>query len=471
MRFPRPSTRALGRAAAVCAAALLASGAFTAQAAPTAAAPPAAVLPAAVAPAAIAPASVAPAAVLPGPVVAWGANNTGQLGDGSTTDSAVPVRTGHSRRTTGIDGGVNHSVALHSDGTVWTWGLNSDGQLGDGTNTGSTRPVQVCAPGRTAPCTAFLTDVVAVAAGAFHNLALRSDGSVVAWGDNEYGQLGDSTTTSRNTPVQVCARSATAPCATFLSGVTSLDAGSWHSLAVHADGTVSSWGLNSSGQLGDGSDDFQKSVPVQVALTGPAAGSVAGGGSHSLALLTDGTVRGWGHNFFGQLGDGTATGTNTPVQVCAPGQTAPCAAFLTGVNQISAGGDHSVALLNLQNQQSVVGWGDNRAGQLGDGTFNHQQNPIPVRACATGQTAPCSAFLTGVNEIAAGSEHTLAVASDLTALGWGSNANGQVGDGTTTDRHVPVQVCSGRRPNPCAEPLTDVIAVAAGIAHSLATHH
>ncbi|MER5207597.1 hypothetical protein [Streptomyces sp. NPDC002825] len=443
MRFPRPSTSALRRAATVCGAALLMATGLTVD---------------------------SQAAILPGPVVGWGANNTGQLGNGNTTDSPFPVRTTRIRRVIGIDGGVNHSVALRADGTVWTWGLNNNGQLGDGTNTGSTRPVQVCAPGQTAPCGTYLTDVVAVASGAFHNLALRADGSVVAWGDNEYGQLGDGTATNRNTPVQVCARAQTAPCTSFLTGITNLDGGSWHSLAVHSDGTVSSWGLNSSGQLGDGSDDFQKSIPVQVALTGT-AGSVAGGGSHSLALLTDGTVRGWGHNFFGQLGDGTATGTNTPVQVCAPGQTAPCGTFLTGVNQIAAGGDHSVALLALQNQQGVVGWGDNRKGQLGDGTFNHQQNPIPVRACALGQTAPCSSLLTGVFDIAAGSEHTLAVASDLTAIGWGSNANGQVGDGTTIDRNVPTQVCSGRRPNPCAEPLAEVLTVEAGISHSLATYH
>ncbi|MEU3606448.1 hypothetical protein AB0E83_13500 [Streptomyces sp. NPDC035033] len=442
MRFPRLSTSAFRRAATVCGAALLLTTGL---------------------------ATDAGAAITPGPVVGWGADNTGQLGNGNTDDSPFPVRTARSRRTISLDGGANHSVALRADGTVWAWGLNSDGQLGNGTNTSSTRPVQVCAPGQAPPCAGVLTDVVAVASGAFHNLALRADGSVVAWGDNDHGQLGDGTTTDRNTPVQVCARAQAAPCSDFLTGITGLDGGSWHSLAVHADRTVSSWGLNSSGQLGDGSGDFQKSVPVQVALTG-AAGSVAGGSGHSLALLTDGTVRGWGHNFFGQLGDGTATGTHTPVQVCAPGQTAPCSSFLTGVNQIAAGGDHSVALLSLQSEQGVVGWGDNRKGQLGDGTFGHQQNPIPVRACAVGQAAPCSGFLSGVFDIAAGGEHTLAVASDLTALGWGSSSNGQLGDGTTTDRNVPVQVCSGRRPSPCAEPLTDVFTVAAGTSHSLATH-
>ncbi|MFF6774075.1 RCC1-like domain-containing protein [Streptomyces sp. NPDC012637] len=406
------------------------------------------------------------AAILPGRVLGWGANNTGQLGNGNTTDSTTPVRTLHSRRTIGIDAGVNHSVSLRTDGTVWTWGLNTAGQLGDGTNTASNRPVQVCAPGETAPCAEPLGNVVAVAAGAHHSLALRSDGSVVAWGDNEYGQLGDGTTVDRNTPVQVCARAQSAPCSGFLSDVTSLDAGSWHSLAVHLDGTVSSWGLNSSGQLGDGSDVFQRATPVQVALTGQ-AGSVAGGGSHSLALMRDSTVRGWGHNFFGQVGDGTTTTTyNQPRQVCAPGQTAPCSDFLDEVNEISAGGSHSVA---WRFDQTAVGWGDNRFGQLGDGTFDHQQNPVPVRVCAPGQTAPCTGFLGPVYKITAGGDSTLAVLGDLTAVGWGSNSVGQLGDGTTADRSTPVRVCSGRRPAPCADPLTDVITVAAGTAHTLAT--
>ncbi|MFD7981163.1 RCC1-like domain-containing protein [Streptomyces sp. NPDC059071] len=406
------------------------------------------------------------AAITPGPVVAWGAGSGGQLGNGETVDSTTPVRALRMRRIIAVNGGSNFSVALRTDGTVWAWGVNNEGQLGDGTTADSSRPVQVCAVGETAPCRDPLTDVVALAAGAFHTLALRSDGSVVAWGSNDYGQLGNGTSADSTTPVQVCAVGQTAPCATFLTGITDLGAGAWHSLVVGTDRTVRSWGLNSSGQLGDGTYVFQRETPVQIALTG--VGTVAGGLSHSLALMTDSTVRAWGHNAFGQLGDGTTVSTNAPVQVCAPGQTAPCAAFLGNVNQIAAGSAHSVA---LGQDQTVLGWGDNRFGQLGDGTFGNQTQTTPVRACAPGATAPCggNALDTAIT-IAADGEHTLAIQSDTSALSWGYNLAGQLGDGTTVNRAIPVQVCSGRRPAPCAEPLTSVFAIAAGGAHSLATH-
>ncbi|MEV7521996.1 hypothetical protein [Streptomyces sp. NPDC091371] len=404
-------------------------------------------------------------AITPGPVVAWGNGTLGQLGNGGTSSSPVPVRTSRVRQVIDLDGGAGHTVSLRTDGTVWTWGLNDRGQLGNGTTRSADRPVRVCAPGQTAPCSRPLTDVVAVSAGASHTLALRSDGTVVAWGGNEYGQLGDATSTDRSTPVQVCAPGQTAPCSSFLTGITNFDAGYWHNLAVQSGGTLHSWGLNSSGQLGDGSNVFNSTTPVQAALTG-APGNVAAGRYHSLAHMTDSTVRSWGFNGFGQLGNGTTTSTNLPVQVCAQGQTAPCAAFLTGVNEVAAGADYSLA---LPTDGTVRAWGDNGFGQLGDGTTAHRSTP--VQTCAAGQTAPCGAFLTGVIGFAAGGYHTLALQSDLTLKGWGHNFSGQIGDGTTADRSTPVQVCAVRQTAPCSQPLGGVIAVAAGGDHSLATHH
>lgn len=180
--------------------------------------------------------------------------------------------------------------------TTLAWGDNGSGQLGDGTTINRSTPVSVCAPGRTAPCTRFLTDVVDIAAGTSHSLALRKDGTVLAWGNNGGGQLGDGTSANRTTPVRVCAPGQTAPCTRFLTH-------------VH---------------------------------------TIAAGRTHSLALGKDGTAFAWGENGFGELGDGTTTNRSTPVRVCAPGQTAPCTRFLTDVHTIDGGGQHSLALVDDQ---------------------------------------------------------------------------------------------------------------------------
>jgi len=195
-----------------------------------------------------------------------------------------------------IAGGGHHSLALRNDGTVWAWGRNNYGQLGDGTTTERHTPVQV----------ANLTGVQAIAGGFSHSLALRSDGTVWAWGRNSKGQLGDGTTTNRTTPVQVL----------NLTGVQAIAGGFFHSLALKSDGTVWAWGYNHFGQLGDGTT-ANRTIPVQVAdLTGVQA--IAAGSDHSLALRNDGTVWAWGWNYLGQLGDGTTANRSIPVQVQLP---------------------------------------------------------------------------------------------------------------------------------------------------------
>ncbi|MGW5127729.1 RCC1 domain-containing protein, partial [Streptomyces sp. NPDC004069] len=248
------------------------------------------------------------------------------------------------RQTTVADHGKPRSPVL-------AWGDNGGGELGDGTTMSRDTPVRVCAPGQTAPCTRFLSHV-AIAAGTDHSLGLRRDGTVLAWGDNAFGELGDGTTTNRDTPVRVCAPGRTAPCTRSLTDVAAVDAGTNHSLALRRDGTVLAWGDNAGGQLGDGTT-MNRDTPVRVCAPGQTAPctrflagvvAISAHGGHSMALLRDGSVLAWGNNGSGQLGDGTTTNRDTPVRVCAPGQTAPCTRFLTHVAAIDAGRTHALAL-------------------------------------------------------------------------------------------------------------------------------
>ncbi|HQN77474.1 MAG TPA: hypothetical protein PLP45_04185 [Syntrophales bacterium] len=334
-----------------------------------------------------------------------------------------------------------HTVALKSDGTVWAWGFNADGQLGDGTDTDRWTPVQVKGPGGAG----FLAGVKAVTTGACHTLALKEDGTVWAWGDNELGQIGDDTDTDRWTPVQVKGPGG----AGFLTGVKAVAAGGSHSLALKEDGTVWAWGFNYYGQLGDNSW-YGKYTPVQV--RGPGAvgfltdmKAVAADGTRTIALKTDGTVWGWGRNDLGQLGDGATSDQCTPVQVKGPGGVG----VLADVTAISAGLDRSMV---LKEDGTVWGWGKNEFGQLGDDTVTDRWTPVQVKGPGG------AGFLTGVTAVAAGWLHSAALRSDGTVWAWGCNGSGQLGDDTMTDRWTPVQV---KGPGGAGF-LADVTAVEAG---------
>jgi hypothetical protein len=188
---------------------------------------------------------------------------------------------------TAVAAGASHGLALDTDARLWAWGENSHGQLGDGTTTERQTPVQI------------LTEVTAVAAGASHGLALDTDARLWAWGENTHGQLGDGTTKDSHTPLQV------------LTDVTVIAAGATHSLALQRDGSLWAWGENTHGQLGDGTAT-ERSTPILV-LTDVT--TVAAGARHSLARKTDGSLWAWGENAYGQLGDGTLTDRPAPVPV------------------------------------------------------------------------------------------------------------------------------------------------------------
>ena len=292
-----------------------------------------------------------------------------------------------------VSAGALHTVALKADGTVLAWGDNSQGQLGDGTTTQRTSPVAVSG----------LSDVVAVAAGHSHTVALKADGTVLAWGLNSDGELGNGTTTNRLSPMAVPG----------LTGVVALEAGGYHTVALKADGTVRAWGDNQYGQLGDGTRANRLSPVVIPGLNGVVA--VTTGGSHTMALKANGTVLAWGYNIYGQLGDGTTTDRLSPAVV--PG--------LTSVMMVVARACHTVA---LKSDGTVLAWGYNVYGQLGDGTTTNRSSPVTVPG------------LTGVAAVAAGVYHTVALKADSTVQAWGRNNYGQLGDGTTTNRAGPVAV-------------------------------
>jgi alpha-tubulin suppressor-like RCC1 family protein len=367
------------------------------------------------------------ATTVSGTVWAWGWNGYGQLGNGTYTNSNTPVQvldpasvSGYLTGVTALAGGASLSLALKSDGTVWAWGYGLNGELGNGTYTTSNTPVQVSG----------LSGVTAIAEGGagFNRLALKSDGTVWAWGYNGYGELGNGTYTTSNTPVQVSG----------LSGVTAIGVGGYHGLALKSDGTIWAWGDNGYGELGNGTYTTSN-TPVQVSgLSGVTA--LAGGGWHSLALKSDGTVWAWGRNSEGQLGNGTYTNSNTPVQVLG----------LSGGTAIAGGYLHSLALTS---DGTVWAWGYNSNGQLGNGTYTFSIN-TPVQVLGPGGVGD----LTGVTELTETVYSSLALKGDGTVWAWGDNGYGELGNGTYTGSNTPVQV-SG---------LAGVTAIAGGGAHNLA---
>ncbi|MGY1621105.1 protein kinase [Geodermatophilus sp. SYSU D00965] len=344
-----------------------------------------------------------------GSVKAWGFNDVGQVGDGPVgSRRSTPVELAGLSDVTDVDAGVWHSVALLREGTVRIWGDNQFGELGDGTTNRLLTPTVV----------PDLTGVAAIAVGGFygtdgrfdevgyaHTLALLANGTVLAWGSNNDGQLGDGTTTDRPAPAAVPG----------LAAVTAIAAGGTHSLALLADGTVWAWGDSGlRGPTGDGTPRTALTVPVQIPRLGDVA-AIAAGNFHSLALLMDGTVRAWGWNDDGQLGDGTTADRPSPVTVSG----------LTDIAAIAAGDRFSLA---LRSNGRVTTWGANERGQLGDGTFDDHSVPVDVRN------------LTGVAAASTSTQHTLALLTDGTVMAWGWNADGQLGDGTTDDQPAPVRV-------------------------------
>ena len=429
-----------------------------------------------------------------GRVWAWGSNAEGALGDGSRTDRPRPVEVSGLGRVVELAAGGDFSAALTQDGTVWEWGVVAPyatprgvprvypvqalGVTDVAAIAGSVNSFSVLAikvdgktwwrwtTGSTPISQAGVGELKAVAAGYGQSLLLKTDGTVLSFGDNgnPFGNLGDGTTDYRDTPGPVV----------DISGIVQVAAGSWHGLALDATGNVWSWGLDSSGQLGRGR--FLSSAVPAVVFGLAGVVQVAAGYSHSMALDQDGAVWAWGSNGYAELGDGSYRDSGTPVRLTAIsnvqaiaagpyysialkrdgtvwgwGSTFPGLAdnpsvpssVLNNAMAIAAGDGHSLA---LDRDGTVWAWGGNSQGQLGDGTTVDRRQPVQVPG------------LSGVIAIVATVANSYALKSDGTVVGWGGNSRGQIGDGSTTARLIPASITA----------LDHVVEFRAGSNHALA---
>lgn len=353
------------------------------------------------------------------------APDSGPTAGGTTVTLQAPAGISY----TEVSAGSDHTVALGSDGSTYAWGQNASGQLGDGSTASRSAPVRVSVP-------AGVTFTQLAAGSGGNTLAIGSDGNAYAWGNNEDGQLGDGTRTNRSTPVKV-----QAPAGVSFTQVST----NWYtSLALGSDGGVYAWGDNTYGKVGNGAagpNGGDNAVPTPTRVLTPAGVTftqVASAGRHSLALASDGTAYAWGGGWLGQLGDGAALDSALPVAVQMP----------AGVTFTSLSGGYWYSLA-IGSDGNGYAWGDNQYGQLGDGTTAQRNAPVRIQA-PTGVT---------FSQLSAGNGQSLGLGSDGFVYSWGANGSG-LGTGTTSAT-APARV---QLPAASA-PFTGI---ATGFGHSLA---
>jgi alpha-tubulin suppressor-like RCC1 family protein len=425
----------------------------------------------------------------------WGGNGAGQLGIGTTsiTPTSSPVQVGTDTDWTAVAAGAFCTIALKGDGTLWAWGVNDAGQLGNADITGTTQPSPVAVLNQNLNTNLNIKSYyVAVSISNRHALALQADGSLWAWGDNQFGQLAADplSLVSSPTPQQIIVNSVS-QVDTFW---TAISAGGGHSVASLADGSLWSWGADGAGQLGTGSlvagNEF---VPARVGIDSDWEG-FSSGDAHTLALKRNGTLWVWGANSTGQLGTGAADAVrhSSPAIVASP----------VNITAVAAGTTHSLAAKANGDQ---FAWGGNAKGQLGSGTIAPSTSPILVAQDAhawvsvelggqhtlarrtdgslwawgdnsSGQASLDPAVTTRTANpvqvgaannwliISGGFIHAAAIQADGSLWTWGSNGFGQLGDNSTIDRFIPQQITL----TATASAANDWIAVSAGDAHTLA---
>ena len=325
-----------------------------------------------------------------------GNNGEGEFGDGTLISRSAPAVVPGTLPVSAISAGGTHTCALTTSAGLKCWGFNGSGELGNNTTTSSAVPVDV---------SGLTSGAAAVSAGESHTCGLTTTGGAKCWGFNAFGQLGDNSTTSRKIPVDVSG---------LTSGVAKVSAGGNHSCAVTTTGGAKCWGFNAFGELGDNTNTNRK-IPVNVFGLTSGVAAISAGGTHTCALTTTGGVKCWGDNAAGELGNGSNINSKIPVDVTG---------LTSGVAAVSAGTDHTCALTTTG---GVKCWGSDVSGELGDGTNTDSNVPVDVSGLSSGVTA-----------VSAGTDHTCALAALGALKCWGSNASGQLGDGTITDSNVPV---------------------------------
>lgn len=297
-----------------------------------------------------------------------------------------------------VSGGTFHSVGVKDDGTLWTWGYNVDGQCGQGNNINN-YPIPTQVGNQNSWLIAF--------AGGKSTFAIKTDGTLWAWGLNNFGQLGDGTSTNKNLPTQI---------GTDINW-SKISSGFGHTLGLKTDGTVWAWGTNLVGQLGIGASTPSSLSPIQIGTANNWA-DISVGGQHSLLLKTDGTLWSCGYNNKGQLGIGNNSNVFIPTQI----------GIENSWTNISCGVDFSSAIRN----NLLYTWGNNSSGQLGIG--NNINKNIPTLVSSIGEW----------NYISAGAYFAVARKLDGNLWAWGINTDGQLGNGSIMgsgmSTSLPVQV-------------------------------
>ncbi len=321
-----------------------------------------------------------------GSLWAWGSNQQGQLGDGTTINKNTPVNVSNSSTWVAISGGTYFTVGIKSNGTLWAWGNSFGGLI----------PTQVGND----------SDWLKVAAGGFHALGIKNDGTLWAFGQNLRGQLGIGTIVNNYTPTQVGNG----------NDWQSISCGGYHSAAIKTDGTLWTWGYNLSGQIGDGGISNSRTTPYQVGTgTNWLSVSCGGGSASVIAMKTDYSIWGWGSNAFGGLGIGSTTDKDVPTRI----------GNLNDWQSIQTGFYHTFA---IKNNGTLWACGYNTNGQLGDGSNTNRTTLVQIGLDTNWQ----GAF--------AGGNHSIGKKTDGTLLAWGYNNNGAIGDGTFISKNIPTAI-------------------------------